>query len=70
MNGPTWALDIFSSSIGGLSIVWTLLSNKSKPWRNLENPVNIVELLDFLACPPMKVIGIKALRVFLVCHPS
>jgi len=61
MNGPTWALDIFNSSIGGLSIAWTLPSNKSKPWGSLENPTNIVELLDFLACPPMTVMSIKAL---------
>jgi hypothetical protein len=47
--------------MGGLSIAWTLLSNKSKPWGNLENLVNIVELLN--ACPPMKAISRKALQL-------
>jgi hypothetical protein len=35
--------------------------NKSKPWGSPKNLVNIVELVDFLACPPMKVIDKKTL---------
>jgi hypothetical protein len=45
----------------GLSITCTLPFNKSKPWGSPNNLANIVELLDFHACPPMKVIGRKAL---------
>jgi hypothetical protein len=47
--------------MGGLSIAWTLPSNKSKPWGSPENPIDIIKLLDFLACPLMKIIGRKAL---------
>jgi hypothetical protein len=47
-----------------LSIAWTLPSNKSKPWGSLENLANIIELLDFLACP-MKVTSKKALGYLL-----
>jgi hypothetical protein len=69
MNGPTWPIGISISWIGGLSIAWTLPSNKSKPWGSLKNLGNNIKLLDFPTCPPMKVTSKKALWLSLAYHP-
>jgi hypothetical protein len=68
MNGPTWAPGISSSWVGGLSIAWTLPSNKWKPWGSLKTLVNIVELLNFLTCPLMKVTSTKTLWLSPIHH--
>jgi len=68
MNGPTYAPGILNSWVKGLSIAWTLPSNKSKPWQSPENPANIIKLLDFPTSPPMKVTSEKPYSYFLFAN--
>jgi hypothetical protein len=41
----------------------------SSPYERPENPTNIVDLLDFLACPPMNFIGSETLWLTLIYQP-
>jgi hypothetical protein len=54
MIGIPFGPNIANSPFGG---AWMLPSNNSSPCGRLENPTNIVDLLDFLACPLMNITG-------------
>jgi hypothetical protein len=58
MIGIPFGFDIANSPFGG---AWMLPSNNSNPCGRLENPTNIVDLLDFFVCLPMNLIGNEAL---------
>ncbi len=58
MIGIPFGSDIANSPFGG---AWMLPSNNSSPCGRLENPTNIIDLLDFLVCLPMNLIGNEAL---------
>ncbi len=51
MIGIPCDLDTTNSPFGGAYWSWMLLSNKSSPCGKLENPANIIDLLDFLVAP-------------------
>jgi hypothetical protein len=48
MIGIPCGLDTTNSPFGSAFGSWTLPSNNSSPCGRLENPTNIVDLLDFL----------------------
>ncbi len=58
MIGIPFGFDIANSPFGG---AWMLPSNNSSPCERPRNLANIVDLLDFLICPPMNFIGNETL---------
>jgi hypothetical protein len=58
MIGIPFGFEIANSPFGG---AWMLPSNYSSPCGRLENPANIVYLLDFLVCLLVNIIGNEAL---------
>ncbi len=42
---------IINSPLGGSSLSWWLPSNNFSPFRRLENPTNIIDVLDFQNTP-------------------
>jgi len=61
MINISYGPNIANLPLGSAFWSWTLPSNNSNPWGKLENPTNIVDLIDFLICPLMNFIGKEAL---------
>jgi len=61
MIGIPCGSNLTNSPIGNAFWSWMLLSNNSHPYGRPENLANIVDLLYFLACPPMDLIGNETL---------
>jgi len=53
--------NIANSQFGGAFWSWMLLTNNSSPCGRPKNPISIVDLLDFLVCHLMNLIGNEAL---------
>jgi hypothetical protein len=68
MIGIPYGLDTTNSPFGRASCSWTLPSNNSSPCGRLENPTNIVDLLNFPIWPLMNLIGNEALWLDPVCQ--
>jgi hypothetical protein len=67
MIGIPYGPNTANSPFGSASWSWTLPSNNSSPCGRLENPTNIIDLLDFFTHPPMNLIGNEALCIAPVC---
>jgi hypothetical protein len=47
MHGVEFIVIIANSPLGGSSLSWWLSSNNFNPFGRLENPTNIIDVLDF-----------------------
>jgi hypothetical protein len=47
MHGVEFIMIIVNSPLGGSSLSWWLSSNNFNPFGRLENPTNIIDVLDF-----------------------
>ncbi len=61
MIGIPCGPDLINSLVGNALWSWMLPSNNLNPCGRFQNPINIIDLLDFLTSPLMNFIGNETL---------
>ncbi len=69
MTNIPFSPNIANSRFGSAFWSWMLFSNNSSPCGRPKNPISIVDLLDFLVCHLMNLIGNEALWLTLIYQP-